>query len=71
MGNYKGLCVKGGGEVSADWNQSLINEATLKAIVDNTFTVKVPQGKDYTITLNNKQIDPAINNGLITVSMKA
>lgn len=71
VGNYKGLCVKGGGEVSADWNQSLINEATLKATADNTFTVKVPQGKNYTITLNNKRIDPAINNGLITVSMKA
>jgi alpha-L-fucosidase 2 len=63
--------VKGGAEVSAAWNQSLINEATLKATADNTFTVKVPQGKNYTITLNNKRINPVINNGLITVSMKA
>ena len=39
-GTYKGLCVKGGAEVSAAWNQSLINEATLKATADNTFTVK-------------------------------
>ena len=71
VGTYKGLCVKGGAEVSAAWNQSLINEATLKATADNTFTVKVPQGKNYTITLNNKRINPVINNGLITVSMKA
>ena len=71
VGTYKGLCVKGGAEVSAAWNQSLINEATLKATADNTFTVKVPQGKNYTIMLNNKRINPVINNGLITVSMKA
>lgn len=71
IGNYSGLCVKGGAEVSADWSQSLINEATLKATADNTFTVKVPQGKNYAITLNNKRIQPTEANGLITVTMKA
>lgn len=70
-GNYKGLCVKGGAEVSADWDQSLIKEATLKATVDNTFTIKIPQGKNYTITLNNKRIQPTQHNGMITLTMKA
>lgn len=69
-GSYKGLCVRGGAEVSATWKRTLIDEASLTATADNTFTVKVPQGKDYVISMNNKKINPSVKDGLITVSMK-
>lgn len=70
-GQYKGLCIKGGAEVAAQWTNSVINEASLTATVANTFTLKVPQGKEYALTLNNKRISITPEKGLITVSMKA
>lgn len=66
-GSYRGLCVKGGAEVSASWNKSVINEASLKATAHNVFTVKVPQG--YTITLNGNPVDLTPENGILTLSM--
>lgn len=39
-GSYKGLCVRGGAEVSADWNNSVINYASVKATAANSFSIK-------------------------------
>lgn len=69
-GKYTGLCVKGGAEVSAEWTNSVVKEASLRATVDQTFTIKVPQEKKYALTLNKKRIFVTPVNGLITVDMK-
>lgn len=70
-GSFKGLCLKGGAEAAAEWTNAVINKASLKAIGDQLFKVKVPQGKKYRVLLNGKE---AIANpdakGLITVDMK-
>ena len=70
-GSFKGLCLKGVAEATAEWTNAVINKASLKATVDQVLKVKVPQGKKYRVLLNSKE---AIANpdakGLITVEMK-
>lgn len=70
-GSFKGLCLKGGAEATAEWTNAVINKASLKATVDQVLKEKVPQGKKYRVLLNSKE---AIANpdakGLITVEMK-
>ncbi len=69
-GNFKGLCIPGGAEVSVTWNNSIISYASLKATANNTFSVKLPDGKDYTVTINNKKISAASDNDIIEVEMR-
>lgn len=70
-GSFKGLCLKGGDEATAEWTNAVINKASLKATADQVLKVKIPQGKKYRVLLNGKE---AIANpdakGLITVDMK-
>lgn len=70
-GSFKGLCIRGGAEVAAEWTNAVINSALLKATANQTFKVKLPQGKSYKVMLNGKE---AVANpdakGLITVDMK-
>ena len=70
-GGFKGLCLKGGAEATAEWTNAVINKASLKATADQVLKVKIPQGKKYRVLLNSKE---AIANpdakGLITVDMK-
>ena len=70
-GSFKGLCLKGGAEATAEWTNAVINQASLKATADQVLKVKIPQGKKYRVLLNGKE---AIANpdakGLITVDMK-
>lgn len=70
-GSFKGLCIRGGAEVAAEWTNAVTNSASLKATANQTFKVKLPQGKSYKVMLNGKE---AVANpdakGLITVDMK-
>lgn len=70
-GSFKGLCLKGGAEATAEWTNAVINKASLKATAGQVLKVKIPQGKKYRVLLNGKE---AIANpdakGLITVDMK-
>ena len=70
-GSFKGLCIRGGAEVAAEWTNAVINSASLKATANQTFKVKLPQGKSYKVMRNGKE---AVANpdakGLITVDMK-
>ena len=70
-GSFKGLCLNGGAEATAEWTNAVINKASLKATADQVLKVKIPQGKKYRVLLNGKE---AIANpdakGLITVDMK-
>ena len=70
-GSFKGRGIRGGAEVAAEWTNAVINSASLKATANQTFKVKLPQGKSYKVMLNGKE---AVANpdakGLITVDMK-
>lgn len=45
-GHFEGLKVRGGGEVSADWNNGELNSFTIKASVANEFVIKLPNHWD-------------------------
>ena len=42
-GSFKGLCLKGGAEATAEWTNAVINKASLKATADQVLKVKIPQ----------------------------
>ena len=70
-GSFKGLCLKGGAEATAEWTNAVINKASLKATADQVLKVKIPQGKKYRVLLNRKEeIANPDAKGLITVDMK-
>lgn len=54
-GSFKGLCLKGGAEATAEWTNAVINKASLKATADQVLKVKIPQGKKYRVLLNGKE----------------
>ena len=60
-GRFKGLCVKGGAEVSAEWQDAQVKEASLRATVDNLFKLKIPEDREYTITLNGKKCPSSLD----------
>ena len=54
-GSFKGLCLKGGAEATAEWTNAVINKASLKATADQVLKVKIPQGKKYRVLLNGRR----------------
>lgn len=46
-GSVKGLKVRGGAEVAFDWQNGTINNIIIAAISDNTFSLKLPEGKPH------------------------
>lgn len=70
-GSFQGLCVKGGAEVSAQWQNSVVKSASLKATVDGSFRLQLPMDKKYKIQLNGKPCTLAIDDDrCINVEMK-
>lgn len=69
-GSFEGLCVQGGGEVSASWNECDLQTVHLKAKADNVFRIKLPVGMQKSAKLNNKPIAPSFTEGIIAIDMK-
>lgn len=70
-GNFKGLKVRGGGEVSATWAEGKLTKANLKATIPGTFEILIPAGSEnLTIKRNNKTVSMPINNSILTVEMQ-
>lgn len=70
-GNYNGMRVRGGGEVGVQWMNSKINQASIRATVDNAFKVKIPAyHKQVLVMVNKKGIKSKINNGFLTLDLK-
>ena len=71
-GSFEGLCVQGGGEVSASWTDGVINNATLKAKTDNTFRIKLPANMKAGISakINGSPTELPVVDGMISVGMK-
>lgn len=70
-GSYKGLCVRGGAEVSASWEDMLLIKASLKATIDNRFSIKLPSGGEYVLKMNGRSIRlTADRRGVITLDMR-
>lgn len=70
-GSFRGLCLRGGAEAAAEWTNAIIDCASLKAMANQTFKVKLPQGKNYKVMLNGKEaIANPDGRGVITVDMR-
>lgn len=56
-GSFEGLCVRGNAEVSAQWSNNRLNTATLVAKTNNTYNIKIPDNRSYSIYINNNKTD--------------
>ncbi|WP_102407896.1 glycosyl hydrolase family 95 catalytic domain-containing protein [Parabacteroides bouchesdurhonensis] len=70
-GSFKGLKVRGGGEVSAKWADGQLSEATLKAVIAGTFRIKLPsESANLTVQMNQKKVSLPVVDGVLTVELQ-
>lgn len=70
-GSFKGLKVRGGGEVSAKWTDNRLTEASLKAVVAGTFRIKLPaRSENLSLKMNQKPVSLPIADGILTVGLE-
>ncbi len=69
-GSFKGLCIRGGAEASAQWKDSKLTKASLKATANHAFTIRIPQDRQYSLLLNGKEAGRPDQQGLCTVELK-
>lgn len=71
-GSFKGLKVRGGGEVSAKWQDNKLTEATLKALVPGTFHIKLPaNSENLSIHINQKAVSLPVVNGMLYCELQS
>lgn len=66
-GSFKGLRARGGAETAATWSDNRLSSATIKALNDNTFKVKIP---DYVATVKQNGKELTAENGYVSVVLK-
>ena len=69
-GHFEGLKVRGGGEVSAKWQQGVLKTLKLKASVSNTFRLKIPENWDINKLKQKKFSNFELENKLLIISLK-
>lgn len=67
-GSFKGLCVRGGGVVDADWKEGKLQHLILTARVDNTFKIKLPEGMAQEFLLNKKPV--SLEDGFVKIVLR-
>lgn len=70
QGSFEGLCVKGGAEVSANWQNFILKKAQLKISADNIFNIKLPDNKKYSIKIDGKKNNHILSGGIINLNLK-
>lgn len=71
-GSFKGLCIQGGGEVSAEWKEMALQTVELKAVVDGTFRFKLPEDSSgLQLKMNGTRASFPVINGMLIAEMKA
>lgn len=71
-GSFKGLKVRGGGEVSAKWTDGRLTEAGLKAVIPGTFRIKLPaDSAEMSIRINQKAVSLPVTDGMLVVDLQA
>ncbi|MDR1456017.1 MAG: glycoside hydrolase family 95 protein [Tannerella sp.] len=70
-GSFSGLCVEGGGEVSARWRNGRWLAAGVKARVAGNFRIKLPTDRyEMRVTLNGNPISSPVTDGILEVPMQ-
>ena len=57
-GQFRGLRIRGGAEVSAEWHDGHLSQASLTALSDGTFSVEIPASGHFTATIGTQPIVP-------------
>jgi len=70
-GHFEGLKVRGGGEVSAEWERGILKTIALKASVPNTFRLKIPENWDKSKLKQTEFITFDIEKDIVIISLKA
>ncbi len=71
-GSFSGLCIRGGGVVSAQWADKILETMSVRATVKHTFHIKKPMGRDYKIFINDKPIVPEMDaRGVFSVDLES
>jgi alpha-L-fucosidase 2 len=69
-GNFKGLCARGGAVIDLNWEKGAVKYAKITAATDNTFQIKLPEGRNK-ILKNGKPIQPEkTDDSLIRIKLK-
>lgn len=70
-GNFKGLKVRGGGIVSARWENTQLKEMTLETPIAGLFHIKLPeQSSEVALQLNQKPVSLPVTDGILSIEMK-
>lgn len=70
-GSFRGLKVRGGGEVAAKWSEGLLTEASLKATVSGRFSIKLPaNSENISLKKNQKAVSLPVVDGMLTVDLE-
>ncbi|MDR1675457.1 MAG: glycoside hydrolase family 95 protein [Tannerella sp.] len=70
-GSFSGLCVEGGGEVAARWQNGRWQAGRLKARVGSHFRIKLPADRfEMRITLNGEPVSYPVTDGILEVYMQ-
>lgn len=69
-GSFEGLRIRGGGIVSAKWEDTQLIEATLKTPIAGIFNIKLPVNSlNMSLKLNQKPLSLPVANGILSVEM--
>jgi alpha-L-fucosidase 2 len=69
-GSFEGLRVRGGGIVSARWENAQLVEASLKTPHAGAFTIKLPENSlNLDVKLNQKRLSLPVSDGILSVEM--
>jgi alpha-L-fucosidase 2 len=69
-GSFEGLRVRGGGVVSARWEDARLLEASLETARPGVFTIQLPpRSAELDLRLNSKRISAPVSNGMLSVEM--
>ena len=64
--------MRGGGEVSAKWKVGRLTEAGLKALVSDSFRIKLPvDSANMSIKVNQKAVSLPVVDGMLVVELQA
>lgn len=70
-GYFKGICVRGGGEVDISWKGGEVEQMKLTASAGNDFKVKLPAGESKAgFSKNGKEFEADISGNIVTVRLE-
>lgn len=69
-GEFKGLCIRGGGEVAAKWEAGLLQSASLTSHINQDYKIRWKKQRPVKFRLNSRVIPPAkIINDILEISL--